>query len=92
MPGDCPRGCPQEQHFLWHLSRDHFEEPGGEMPKKETIPRNNAIAIWPPFFCRGFHILEGNLNLLLHFLTVDVVPGIRAWNPRFFICEKRAPI
>ena len=83
MPGDARRRA--------ILSRDHLGNLGRDAEKRNNT-RNHTIAICPPFYRGDVYIIEGNLNLLRHFLTVDVVLGIRAWNPRFFICEKRAPI
>lgn len=67
----CPRVCPGEQHS----SCDHFGEHGARMPRKETIPGTALYPYGRHFIVVGF-ILEGNLTLLHHFLTLDVVMAL----------------
>lgn len=63
MPAGLPGGATS--------SCDHFGEHGARMPRKETIP-----GPYGRHFIVVGYILEGNLTLLHHFLTLDVVMAL----------------
>lgn len=63
MPAGLPGGATS--------SCDHFGKHGARMPRKETIP-----GPYGRHFIVVGYILEGNLTLLHHFLTLDVVMAL----------------
>lgn len=67
MPAGLPGGATS--------SCDHFGKHGARMPRKETIP-GTALYPYGRHFIVGGFILEGNLTLLHHFLTLDVVMAL----------------